>query len=63
MYKPKHEKQQYDPEMPCNKKGCDASARASCCGKPNIIELVEQGRQGNLLKNSRKLNKLRTALV
>jgi len=32
MYKGKHEKQQYDPDMPCNKKNCDVQTRASCCG-------------------------------
>lgn len=35
----KLEKQtKYDPEMPCNKKGCDAQTRASCCGCPEQLE-------------------------
>lgn len=29
---------QYDPDMPCNKKGCDAQTRASCCGCPEQLE-------------------------
>lgn len=34
-----HGKQtEYDPKMPCNKKGCDAQTRASCCGCPEQLE-------------------------
>jgi len=29
---------EYDPEMPCNKNGCDAQTRASCCGCPEQLE-------------------------
>lgn len=28
----------YDPDMPCNKKGCDASTRASCCGCEEMLK-------------------------
>lgn len=27
----------YDPDMPCNKKGCTTEERASCCGCPEQI--------------------------
>lgn len=34
---PKNPGEKYDPEMPCNKKGCDASTRATCCGCPEQL--------------------------
>lgn len=36
---------EYDPDMPCNKKGCDASTRASCCGCPEQLEYERKKRQ------------------
>lgn len=27
-----------DPNMPCNKNGCNATTRASCCGCPEQLE-------------------------
>ena len=36
---------EYDPEMPCNKKGCDASTRASCCGCPEQLEYERKKRE------------------
>lgn len=50
MYKGKHEKQQYDPEMPCNKKRCDASTRASCCGCPEQLEYERKKKEEFLRK-------------
>lgn len=35
----------YDPNMPCNKKGCDASTRASCCGCPEQLEYERKKKQ------------------
>lgn len=34
----------YDPDMPCNKKGCDASTRASCCGCKEMLEYERRKR-------------------
>lgn len=36
---------EYDPEMPCNKKGCDFSTRASCCGCPEQLEYEKKKRE------------------
>lgn len=35
----------YDPDLPCNKKGCDTSTRASCCGCKEMLE-YERKRKG-----------------
>lgn len=29
---------QYDPQMPCNKKGCSIQTRAFCCGCPEQLQ-------------------------
>ena len=50
MYKGKHEKPQYDPDMPCNKKNCDAQTRASCCGCPEQLEYERKKKPDSELK-------------
>ena len=41
---------QYDPEMPCNKKGCSASVRESCCGCPKQLEYERQKKTRQMMK-------------
>ena len=35
---------EYDPEMLCNKKGCNFSTKASCCGCPEQLEYEKKKR-------------------
>ncbi len=37
----------YDPDMPCNKKKCDAKTRQSCCGCPEQLEYEKKLKQQN----------------